>query len=884
MASANQIRINTGIDTKAISQGLSQVKRQIDDLFKGSEARQELANYTKYVESELDKIQKKIDETSDNKELANLNAQKKAFEERSKKTIESYNQEINAENEKISKLQEEAAQLEYQRDLLSGLQAERTRDDLSDTLQSSAIYQKNIQLLEQEIEIDKKKYGVESDIVKELQKELEEQKKLKGLADFNEKKTEDYGKNIKTATARIEDHNKGLNKCVASIKRMSLAIFGASSAYAIVRKIINEATKDNEKLSNTIKGFWGSLGALFEPVLNFLIQGLSTILNYAMMIIQTLTGINMLAKAQKSIAGNGDKSLLSFDKINKLSDKGGGTDSYLKAVELSAKLEEVLLKIRTYIQDIVSIVEEWWNALDFQPLLDSFSTIGEAFEKLLGVLGEGFKWVLENVLLPLGQWTIEEAVPRAVELLASAIDTVRIALEVAAPYLEEIWNVYLKPIAEFIGGVLLDVLDWLKEKLDALNDWMEKNPETAGKVVTAALLIAAALAVVVPVVEKIIDKLKETKDPVQQAASDFSGFFDSIGNAVETIAILGGIALALNGLASVIDSISGLMRTLSDTSMEWYDILGALLAILVPFGAAIALIVAFAPEIAVGLGLVGIALAPLALTLPPILDAIGRFIDTMAEPLVKMINAITEAVERIGATIIDVVESITDAIIRLFNEVLTPTYNTLKTDLSSLINFIVQMITSARNTIANIVNAISTTVGNVFKTLRTTLTSIFNGIWSTIRSVINSILGGVESMANGVVRGINRVIDALNGLSFKIPDWVPVLGGNRFGFNISHIGTVSLPRLATGGIIQPIGSYERSGLIATRPTALVGEAGAEGVLPLTNQDTMSKLGQEIAKWVTVNINMTNEIDGRVLSKRLETIRNNNKFAMNGGGM
>ena len=77
-------------------------------------------------------------------------------------------------------------------------------------------------------------------------------------------------------------------------------------------------------------------------------------------------------------------------------------------------------------------------------------------------------------------------------------------------------------------------------------------------------------------------------------------------------------------------------------------------------------------------------------------------------------------------------------------------------------------------------------------------------------------------MANGVVNGINKIIDAMNGLSFDIPDWVPEFGGKTFGFNIPRLSTVSLPRLATGGI-------------TTGATlAQIGEAGREAVLPLEN--------------------------------------------------
>lgn len=80
-----------------------------------------------------------------------------------------------------------------------------------------------------------------------------------------------------------------------------------------------------------------------------------------------------------------------------------------------------------------------------------------------------------------------------------------------------------------------------------------------------------------------------------------------------------------------------------------------------------------------------------------------------------------------------------------------------------------------------------------------TVTSVFNGIWSGIKFVLNAIIGGVEWMANAVIRGVNGVISALNSLTFKMPDW---LGGKEFSLSIPTLSTISIPRLAQGGMVD----------------------------------------------------------------------------------
>ena len=41
-----------------------------------------------------------------------------------------------------------------------------------------------------------------------------------------------------------------------------------------------------------------------------------------------------------------------------------------------------------------------------------------------------------------------------------------------------------------------------------------------------------------------------------------------------------------------------------------------------------------------------------------------------------------------------------------------------------------------------------------------------------------------------------------------MPDWVPEIGGKTFGFNISTIGNISIPRLAKGGVVGAEGSLD----------------------------------------------------------------------------
>jgi hypothetical protein len=116
----------------------------------------------------------------------------------------------------------------------------------------------------------------------------------------------------------------------------------------------------------------------------------------------------------------------------------------------------------------------------------------------------------------------------------------------------------------------------------------------------------------------------------------------------------------------------------------------------------------------------------------------------------------------------------------------------------------------------------------------------WNGIKTFFVDVINMLIGAFEAFVNGAIRGINSVIDAINSLSWEVPDWVPEIGGRTFGFDIGRLSEISLPRvaLAEGGFV-------------TGPTnALIGEAGPELVIPLDRFERM--VGMDGGQGQTVN--------------------------------
>ena len=86
-------------------------------------------------------------------------------------------------------------------------------------------------------------------------------------------------------------------------------------------------------------------------------------------------------------------------------------------------------------------------------------------------------------------------------------------------------------------------------------------------------------------------------------------------------------------------------------------------------------------------------------------------------------------------------------------------------------------------------------------------TNVITPITTGFRNFANGSIGFFEGLVNGAINGINSIINAFNQISFTVPDWVPVIGGKTWGFNLATFPNVSLPRLAEGAVFEGNNPY-----------------------------------------------------------------------------
>lgn len=134
---------------------------------------------------------------------------------------------------------------------------------------------------------------------------------------------------------------------------------------------------------------------------------------------------------------------------------------------------------------------------------------------------------------------------------------------------------------------------------------------------------------------------------------------------------------------------------------------------------------------------------------------------------------------------------------------------------------------------------------------------------SSFKISMKQMADSIKSWANGIGGGFSVLWDKLTGGG----------GGGGRGFATGGIGT----GIGLGAIVNNPGKG-----VSIGGGNIAGERGREGIIPLTDPRAMADLGQQIGRWVSVNLDITNQIDGRVLNRRLEAIKNESNFTTNGG--
>lgn len=235
------------------------------------------------------------------------------------------------------------------------------------------------------------------------------------------------------------------------------------------------------------------------------------------------------------------------------------------------------------------------------------------------------------------------------------------------------------------------------------------------------------------------------------------------------------------------------------------------------------------------------------------LDEIFPFIrDYIIQPIIDLFTRFLNTVSSIFTTIISIVNGVFTTVLSIIDGVM---YTAIL-----LFQDLFQSVSKILNGIKEVFVGLFT--GDLKRTL--------NGFKEIFAGVFDSLWGIAKIPLNLIITAINSLIKGVNKFSIKVPDWVPEIGGKEFGFNIPTI-----KYLRTGGIINLPGKG-----VPVGANAFGGEVAPEGVIPLTDSQAMETLGEAIGRYITINANIVNSMNGRIISREFQKIQASNNFAYN----
>lgn len=216
------------------------------------------------------------------------------------------------------------------------------------------------------------------------------------------------------------------------------------------------------------------------------------------------------------------------DQLKKAWDQGGA------GKEIFSIILGIINDLLTHINNMAKATADWAKTLDFTPLLNGIKKLLESIQPLSDNIGAGLEWFYKNVLLPLAGFTIQDLIPAFLQALGGAIDFVNGVIEALKPAFKFFWDNFLKPVAEWTGGVIVDVLKGLGDVLSTIGDWLSEH----GKGFSDFVIALGTFAGVV-------------------------GGIIAVGTAIETfVGFLGGLAAIITGAGGVTGAIGSLVAIL----------------------------------------------------------------------------------------------------------------------------------------------------------------------------------------------------------------------------------------------------------------------------------------------------------------------------------
>lgn len=578
------------------------------------------------------------------------------------------------------------------------------------------------------------------------------------------------------------------------------------------------------------------------------------------------------------------------------------------------------------------------KAISFDNLIDALGNLKKAAEPLTEKLFAGLSWAYYNIFVPLATWTIEDLLPAFVNLLAAALTVLNSALDALQPLWQWAWDSFLEPLAKWTGGVIVDVLELLTKALYGVSGWIDNNQGAFDAMVVTLGLFAAAwkaidllefitnaggvtgmlgkltTALYACTIGKVKDKIETlylcglyAKDFVLSIGASAAKLYEQakafaalqIAKAkdkIETIQLSAlyakdfvlGIVQSAKALAesaaqwviSTASKVADTAATVAHTAATWLAT-----AATTAFGVAMTVLTSPITLVIAALVALGVGIYELVTHWDTVKQAAGACWDW----IVGKWNAAGAWFSGIWQQVQSAFSTFDSFVQNIFNTDFSQSFGFI----GGIMNGFFQNCSNIFGDVKKIFGGLTDFVSGIFSGnwsqawggIVSAFSGIFGGMVDIAKSPINLIIGLINGMLSGIESGINWITSKVNSLGFDVPDWVPGIGGNHFGFDLPSVSFGSIPYLAQGGYVKPntpqlamIGDNRHQGEVVAPEDKL--KAMAQEAAQMSGSTTLMLQAIEILKAILKMIqelDLDIQIDGMSLKKYIvQKINDNTK--------
>lgn len=563
------------------------------------------------------------------------------------------------------------------------------------------------------------------------------------------------------------------NNGIKSIKKFALGLLSVRTAFSMVSRAMQSYLSYDTQLSNSIQNCWNVLGSLLAPILEFVISLFSKAVSYVNAFVEALTGINLVARANKKALDSQAKS------TKKLSDTQSSLDEFhTVSTDTGSGNDNKPITVEPVDMDKLDFLFDWIDkakkllATLFDPIKEAWDNKGKAFIDSLKNAFEGIKSlgiaVFSSIFEVWTNGTGQKIVENILEMWTNVFNIVG-ALSQA---LANAWNNAGNgtAIIQAIADIFIGIQDIVKSIANSLLNWvMSDNFQSALNVVLGILadlfgyaqeimawVVTMYETYLAPVVDKVLDCISRIIIAIGSVWEFLKPIIDTIIDVIMNVlepvidglcGIIGGIIDALSG---VMDFITGVFT--GDWSKAWEG---------------------------------------LKTFLGGIIDAVA----SLFTGLFNTIGAIFKGAWDIIVSIWSVVSTwFNNAVIKPLANLFNGIWNTMKNGAQNAWNGIKNIFSSVATFFKNIFGNAWNGVKNIFSSGGRIFSGIKDGIFNAFRSVVNTLIAGINKVVSIPFNAINGALKTVRDISF--------LGIEPFKGLIKLVNVPQIPSLETGGVLD----------------------------------------------------------------------------------